>query len=285
MPQENIRKCGVAYTNFSKQLQKIYQKASNGPSASVKPRQLTEFWQDYCIWISKCKNLEDSQSQREYWDAKEEFKNLNRAIKKDLNQNQIPWAQFQPPIPTTTQYLNMITDLVKFQFHHKQWEPQVALIYKLFYAVIARPTFLVLGLVALYIKLLLVSRSLAWIQQLTFDLPSVWKSLVDNPFYLITFLGLANNIAGLYGIPSTEERQAFYENHRIHEYDFINALMHEFDKQKCWKGFWNVTLYTVGVNSRDLNDIFWESIYNDNPNIFDEDEVQIDDNNNDSIVV
>ncbi|CAG8641610.1 4043_t:CDS:2, partial [Cetraspora pellucida] len=339
---------------IQEQLEKIYQKASDEPSVSIKPRQLTEFWQDYCIWLSKCKNLEDSQSQREYWIAKEEFKELNRAIKKDLNQNQIPWAQFQPPIPTTTQYLiigfpendpisnmfvtsglhtrdefirsatgigftlefaflialvmavfgnfftfiishsilnkvilfqntikiiqeisefslfkfihflnpsafvnefneppslDMITDLVKFQFHQKQWGSQVALIYKLFYAIIARPTFLVLGLVALYIKLLLVSRSLAWIQQLTFDLPTVWKSLVDNPFYLITFLGLANNIAALYGIPSTEERQAFFENHRIHEYDFINALMHEFVKQnRRWKGFWNVALYTIGVN-------------------------------------
>ncbi|RIB09506.1 hypothetical protein C2G38_264550 [Gigaspora rosea] len=407
---------------IQEQLQKAYQKASDDPSASIEPRQLIQFWQDYCIWLSKCKNLEDSQSQREYWTAKEEFKKLNRAIKKDLNQNRISWAQFQPPIPKTTQYLSsfanklideklgliaylkwlvllgqlllnivfitrqfelvinfpendpisdmlvssgisnrnefirsatgigftlefafllvllmvvfgnlltlilshsilnrvilfqntikiiqeiaefslfkfihflnlsafvnefheppsldLITDLVKFKFKQKQWEPYVAFIYKLFYTIIARPTFLILGLVALYIKLLLVSKSLVWIQQLKFDLPTVWKELVENPFSLIIFLGLANNIAGLYGIPSMEERQAFFENHRIHEYDFTNALMHEFVKQnKRCRGFWNIALYTVGVNSRDLNDIFWESIYGDNPNIF-EDEIQIND--------
>ncbi|CAG8731197.1 16884_t:CDS:1, partial [Dentiscutata heterogama] len=48
---------------IQEQLQKIYQEASDDPSASIKPRRLTQFWHDYCIWLSKCKNLEDSQSQ------------------------------------------------------------------------------------------------------------------------------------------------------------------------------------------------------------------------------
>ena len=77
-----------------------------------------------------------------------------------------------------------------------------------------------MGLIALYIKLLQVSASLAWLNRLNYD-ASVFIEYWNHFSYIIGFLGLANNIAGLYGLSPSEERQTFFINHRIHEYDFL----------------------------------------------------------------
>ena len=150
--------------------------------------------------------------------------------------------------------------------------------YKIFYTLIIKPLFSLLGLMALYIKLVQVSNSLEWLNRLNYD-ASVFIECWNNYTYIINFLGLANNIAGLYGLQPNEERQAFFINHRIHEYDFIHSLIFKyFQNNQFYKGCWNLTLYTIGIDYKDLIEIFWETVYGECPDIYDDD-----DDDNDSL--
>jgi len=389
---------------IDKELQEIYYRAKTDTS---KQRILQPFWYEYCEWLKVCKNLEDSQSQIEYWTAKEEFFRLNRVLKNELNYAPIPRTRFQFQIPECVEYLSTLTDtlvskklgalthskviflllqytlnivfisqqlnqlidfdgnslqgsisksialpktrneyikssigvgslveftflsilivitifqlilffisksdlnkgilflnfiiniqktaefslfkfihflnpssyitkfhepplldfisdVVKFTLRLPKYEPKIIQFYKIFYTLIIKPLFSLLGLMALYIKLVQVSTSLEWLNRLNYD-TSVFIECWNNYTYIINFLGLANNIAGLYGLQPSEGRQAFFINHRIHEYDFIYALLAEyFQNNQFYKGCWNLTLYTIGIDYKDLIEIFWETVY------------------------
>ncbi|CAG8522034.1 9304_t:CDS:1 [Funneliformis mosseae] len=160
----------------------------------------------------------------------------------------------EPPL------LDFISNAVKFTLRKPTYEPKVVLIYKLFYTFIVKPIFSLLGLMALYIKLLQVSTSLEWLNRLNYD-TSVFVESWNNYNYILNFLGLANNIAGLYGLQPHEERQAFFVNHKIFEFDFVYSLLEHFQENQFYKGYWNLTLYAVGIDYKDLIEIFWEEVY------------------------
>src|SRR3954453_8058749 len=83
-------------------LQEIYHRAQNDASNQ---RTLQSFWDKYCDWLKICKNLEDSQSQIEYWTAKDEFNKLNKHLR-DHDREPIPKMKFQPPMPENVEYLS-----------------------------------------------------------------------------------------------------------------------------------------------------------------------------------
>ncbi|CAI2182535.1 2666_t:CDS:1 [Funneliformis geosporum] len=158
----------------------------------------------------------------------------------------------EPPL------LKFITNAVKFTLRKPNYElKKFVLIYKLFYTFIVKPIFSLLGLMALYIKLIQVSTSLEWLNRLNYA--SLFVESWNHYTYLLNFLGLANNIAGLYGLQPNEERQAFFDIHKIHEYDFVYSLIDQ--KKQFYKRYWNLTLYAVGIDYKDLIEIFWDEVY------------------------
>src|SRR5436853_6355102 len=88
-------------------LQKIYDRAKTD---TTNQRTLQTFWNEYCEWLKICKNLEDSQSQIEYWTAKDDFLQLNKYLKDQINCKPIPKTNFQPPMPESVKYLNELSD-------------------------------------------------------------------------------------------------------------------------------------------------------------------------------
>ncbi|CAG8460617.1 12751_t:CDS:1 [Ambispora gerdemannii] len=133
------------------------------------------------------------------------------------------------------------------------------IIYKILYSLLARPLLILLGLIALYVKSLQVTTSLKWVQSLSFTNHFI-NDLFQDPSHVLSFLGLANNIAGLYGLALEDDRTMFFEHVRIHEYDFLHALLNGFMQEQCI-GYWNVVIYLVAIKSRDLNEVFWEAVY------------------------
>ena len=65
----------------------------------------------------------------------------------------------------------------------------------------------------------------------------------------------------------------FFINHRIHEYDFVYTLLTKYSQNnQMFKGYWNIALYSVGIDYKDLNDFFWEIVYDESPDIYDYDD-------------
>src|SRR6185312_12570630 len=87
-------------------LETIYKNASRDDSIDPScHRTLTPFWTSYNTWLTRCKNLEDSQSQIEYWRARGEFLELNKNLTEKFRHTPIPWSMFHPPLPDSVKYL------------------------------------------------------------------------------------------------------------------------------------------------------------------------------------
>ncbi|CAG8549450.1 2916_t:CDS:1 [Paraglomus occultum] len=418
-------------------LETIYRNASL--DTSIDPscqRTLKPFWTSYNTWLKRCKNLEDSQSQIEYWRARREFLRLNRNLTTGFKHKPIPWNMFHPPLPDSVQYLKamaravviqqnrmgiklqlillvaqlalnvvfitrqfinainfvpspiglnttandiiiqmpkthedyirsatgigtfvefavlcihvmvglaqiiiffnahtllnkglavenlviavqktatfslfrfihllnparfvtefhdppfleIFTDIVKFNLHRSsEWQSKFRRAYQIVYALICRPILITLGLLAFYVKLLQVSVALSFFSQLNLGTSAIGE-LFNSPTSVLTFLGLANNVASLYGIPLEDDRKLFFDHVRIHEYDLLHAMLltscssnsdepsdHEEPdrdlvradlpigiKGHVWSGYWNVVLFAIGIGGKELVNAFWNNVY------------------------
>src|SRR5205085_650694 len=134
------------------------------------------------------------------------------------------------------------------------WESFCVGVYKILYTLVVRPILAFLGVLALYVKLLQVMSSLQYFSTLTFS-ASFIHNIFDNSSHLFNFMGLANNIAGLYGRQREDERTIFFDAIRIHEYDFLHAMLRDFiETEKYWCGYWNIILYSISIGCDDLRE-------------------------------
>ncbi|CAG8597334.1 8876_t:CDS:1 [Ambispora leptoticha] len=205
------------------------------------------------------------------------FLNLAVVLQSTANFSLFKFIHYMNPSTFITEFhdppfIDTLTDFVKFTLNKPEWEQTYRITHKILYSLLARPLLILLGLIALYVKLLQVTSSLIWLQSLNFT-NHVINDLFQNPSHVLSFLGLANNIAGLYGLDPADNRTMFFDHVRIHEYDFLHALLSGFmgDKRQYWIGYWNVLLYSIAIENRDLTEVFWEAVYGEPADYYEED--------------
>ncbi|CAG8496565.1 9576_t:CDS:2 [Ambispora gerdemannii] len=207
-----------------------------------------------------------------------EFQNLVIVLQKIATFSLFKFIHYMKPSTFITEFhdppfIDTATDFVKFTISKPEWERNFRKTHKILYSLLARPLLILLGLIALYVKLLQVTSSLQWFQSLSLTNHLI-DNLYQNPSHVLSFLGLANNIAGLYGLEPEDDRTMFFEHVRVHEYDFLHALLSGFmrEERQYWIGYWQIMLYSVAIKSQDLNEAFWESVYGETADRYDNEE-------------